>query len=109
MVAGIWGQLAGFSLSVLIVTDVVLLSAVMRISRLMSRMARLAREDEVSLLFCGEQKSLASGVPMANILFTGRPVSMIILPLMLYHQFQLFLCAALAPRYAEGAALEKAR
>ena len=46
---------------------------------------------------------------MANILFAGRRVSMIILPLMLYYQFQLFLCAALAPRHAAGAALEKAK
>lgn len=108
MVAGIWGQLDGFSLSVLVITDIALLSAVMLISNLMGRMARLPHEDEVSLLFCGAQKSLASGVPLANILFAGHPVSMIILPLMLYHQFQLFLCAAMAPRYAERAALQKA-
>lgn len=103
MVAGIWGQLDGLSLSALIVADVVLLSAVILLSKQMSRLARLSHEDEVSLLFCGAQKSLASGVPMANILFVGGPVSMIILPLMLYHQFQLFLCAAMAPGYAERA------
>jgi sodium/bile acid cotransporter 7 len=43
----------------------------------------------LSLLFRGSQKSLASGVPMADILFAGHTTCFIILPLMLYHQFQL--------------------
>jgi sodium/bile acid cotransporter 7 len=87
-------------LSLLIGLDLVLLLLVMVIVRRMGRMAGLSREDEVSLLFCGSQKSLASGVPIANILFAGSATGLIILPLMLYHQFQLFLCAAIAQRYA---------
>jgi len=39
-------------------------------------------------------------VPMANILFAGHATGLIILPLMLYHRFQLFVCAAIAQRYA---------
>ena len=100
VVAGIWGRLDGTTLSVLIGLDLILLLLVMVIVRRMGRLAGLSREDEVSLLFCGSQKSLASGVPIANILFVGSATGMIILPLMLYHQFQLFLCAAIAQRYA---------
>lgn len=100
VVAGIWGRLDGTTLSLLIGLDLVLLLLVMVIVRRMGRMAGLSREDEVSLLFCGSQKSLASGVPIANILFAGTATGLIILPLMLYHQFQLFLCAAIAQRYA---------
>jgi sodium/bile acid cotransporter 7 len=50
------------------------------------------------LLFCGSKKSLASGLPMANILFAGRPVGLIVLPLMLFHQIQLVVCAVIAQR-----------
>ena len=51
-------------------------------------------------MFCGSKKSLASGIPMANILFPGQAVGAIVLPLMLFHQIQLFACAWLAQRYA---------
>jgi len=103
VVGGIWGRLDGTTLSLLIGLDLILLLLVMVIVRRMGQMAGLSREDEVSLLFCGSQKSLANGVPMANILFAGHATGLIILPLMLYHQFQLFVCAAIAQRYAAGA------
>ncbi|HEY4193060.1 MAG TPA: bile acid:sodium symporter family protein [Mesorhizobium sp.] len=99
VVAGIWGRLDGMTLSLLIVLDLALLLLVVTIVRRTGRLIGLSREDEVSVLFCGSQKSLASGVPMANILFAGHGTGLIILPLMLYHQFQLFLCAAIAQRY----------
>ena len=51
-------------------------------------------------MFCGSKKSLASGLPMASVLFAGQPVGLIVLPLMLFHQIQLMACAALARRYA---------
>jgi sodium/bile acid cotransporter 7 len=102
VVAGIWGRLDGTTLSLLVVLDLVLLFLVMVILRRTGRLVGLSREDEVSLLFCGSQKSLASGVPIANILFVGHATGLIILPLMLYHQFQLFVCAAIAQRYVAG-------
>jgi sodium/bile acid cotransporter 7 len=103
MVAGIWNQIDGRALALLIVMCIVLLVAVILTMQWIGRLAGLNREDSISLLFCGSQKSLASGVPMANILFAGSPVSMIILPIMLYHQFQLLLCAAIASRYTKTA------
>ena len=50
------------------------------------------------MLFCGSKKSLVSGVPMAGALFPPAQVGMIILPLMIFHQLQLFVCAWLANR-----------
>lgn len=102
VIGGIWSRLDASTLGILITIDLTLLLAVMFIVRRAGKFAGLAREDEVSLLFCGSQKSLASGVPMANILFAGHATGFIILPLMLYHQFQLFLCAAIAQRFAAG-------
>jgi sodium/bile acid cotransporter 7 len=50
-------------------------------------------------VFCGSKKSLASGLPMASVLFAGQSLGLIVLPLMLFHQMQLMVCAALARRY----------
>jgi solute carrier family 10 (sodium/bile acid cotransporter), member 7 len=62
------------------------------------RLAGLPRADRLALFFCGSKKSLASGLPMANILFAGHPTGLIVLPLMLFHQLQLFVCAVIAQR-----------
>ena len=38
---------------------------------------------------------------MANILFPPASVGILVLPLMLFHQIQLMICAVLAQRYAQ--------
>ncbi|HWL83555.1 MAG TPA: bile acid:sodium symporter family protein [Roseomonas sp.] len=103
MVAGIWGQITPTALIAIMVLDSVLLAAVLGATLLASRGLGLNRADEVVAVFCGSKKSIASGIPMANILFPGDLVSMIVLPVMLFHQIQLFVCATLARRYAQRA------
>lgn len=56
------------------------------------------------MVFCGSKKNLASGVPMASVLFPGATVGAVIIPLMLFHRLQLMACAVLARRYADGTA-----
>jgi sodium/bile acid cotransporter 7 len=52
-------------------------------------------------VFCGSKKTLASGVPMAKLIFGAHPgLGLIVLPIMFYHQLQLFVCSILAERYA---------
>ena len=53
----------------------------------------------LAIAFAGCNKSLAAGVPMAGVLFPAATVGFVLLPVMLYHQFQLMVCAALAQRY----------
>ncbi len=64
--------------------------------------ARFAYADRVVVLFCGSKKSLATGLPMASVLFAGQPVGLIVLPLMIFHQIQLIVCAVLAQRLARA-------
>jgi sodium/bile acid cotransporter 7 len=64
-------------------------------------MLGFSTEDEVTIVFCGSKKSLASGVPMAKVLFAAHTVGVMLLPLMLFHQIQLMVCAVLAQRYAK--------
>ncbi|MET0439038.1 MAG: bile acid:sodium symporter family protein [Devosia sp.] len=98
VVAGIWEQVGLTSLTIIILADIVLLAVVMVTTWWVGRAVGLDHGDRMTLFFCGSKKSLASGLPMANILFAGQAVSMIILPLMLFHQIQLFVCAIIAQR-----------
>jgi sodium/bile acid cotransporter 7 len=58
------------------------------------------RADLLALFYCGSTKSLATGLPMAGILFAGQDISLIVLPLMLFHLIQLVICALISQRYA---------
>jgi len=59
------------------------------------------KEDEITIVFCGSKKSLASGIPMASVIFPVSIMGIIVLPLMIFHQVQLMVCAVLAARYAK--------
>ena len=100
MVEGIWRTVPLSDLGTLVVVDGVLLAAVLLITTWGSRLLGFNKADEVTIVFCGSKKTLASGIPMANVLFAGPAVGMVVLPLMIFHQMQLMVCAALARRYA---------
>ena len=98
VVAGIWSQVDRLSLGLIVVLDCLMLAIALVATKLVGQLAGLSYADGLVLLFCGSKKSLASGLPMANILFAGRPVGLIVLPLMLFHQIQLVVCAVIAQR-----------
>ncbi|WP_424032330.1 bile acid:sodium symporter family protein [Methylocella sp.] len=100
MVAGVWSQLSWRSLALVLALDCVILATALIATTLLSRRLGFSKQDEIAIVFCGSKKSMASGIPMANILFPGQAISLIVLPLMLFHQAQLFACAVLAQRYA---------
>jgi sodium/bile acid cotransporter 7 len=100
VVSGIWHQLDPSRLGILLAVNVALLAAVLGLTTAASRLLGFSRDDEVTIVFCGSKKSLASGLPMATVLLAGQQVGLLVLPLMLFHQVQLMACAALARRYA---------
>ncbi|WPP03141.1 bile acid:sodium symporter family protein [Methylocella tundrae] len=104
MVAGVWSQLSWQSLALVLALDLLILFAVLLITTFASRRLGFSKEDEIAIVFCGSKKSMASGIPMANILFPGQALGLLVLPLMLFHQVQLFACAILAQRYARRSA-----
>jgi sodium/bile acid cotransporter 7 len=103
MVAGIWHQLDIAMLLRLALVNAALLALVLVTTTIVSRRLGFSRADEITIVFCGSKKSLASGVPIASVLFAGSSVGLVVLPLMLFHQFQLMVCAALARHYADSA------
>ncbi len=99
VIGGIWHRLVLADLVMVLVVSAVMLGAVMLSAWVVARQAGLTVEDQIVVLFCGSKKSLVSGVPMASALFPAAAAGPIILPLMLFHQLQLMVCAVVAQRY----------
>ncbi|CBJ81438.1 putative membrane protein [Xenorhabdus bovienii SS-2004] len=100
VVEGIWHKIDAYSLMIIGVVCCVLLTMILMINVYSSRLFGFSKEDEITIVFCGSKKSLANGVPMANVLFPAPMVGVMLLPLMIFHQIQLMVCAVLARRYA---------
>lgn len=100
VVQGVWAQLPPARLLVLALVLAAILAVALLVTTFGARLMGFSKEDEIAIVFCGSKKSLASGVPMANVLFAGPAVGLTVLPLMIFHQIQLMVCAALARRYA---------
>ncbi|GBE63963.1 putative Na+-dependent transporter [Mycobacterium sp. MFM001] len=98
MVERIWLSVGVWRVVAVAVASAVLLGLVLAFTWLTGRLAGLERGDAIVLLFCGSKKSLASGLPMALVLFPAATVGVIMLPLMLFHQIQLLVCAVIASR-----------
>ena len=97
---GIWSMVGPRDIAMVVAVCLVVLAAVLWLSWHVARWAGFNREDAIAIQFCGTKKSLASGLPMATVLFAGQPIGLIMLPLMIFHQAQLMACSALASRYA---------
>ncbi|MEV7344556.1 bile acid:sodium symporter family protein [Streptomyces sp. NPDC093544] len=97
MVHGIWHQVSAFRLAGLLVVEAVLLAVLLTVTWYGAKVLGFNREDRITIQFAGSKKSLASGLPMASVLF-GAHASLAVLPLMLFHQMQLMVCAVIAKR-----------
>ncbi|MGN6319568.1 bile acid:sodium symporter family protein [Trinickia sp.] len=97
---GLWRHLSLGALAGLFLVNAVLLAAALAITSIVSKRLGFNREDRITIVFCGSKKSLASGIPMAKVIFASQAVGAVVLPLMLFHQMQLMVCAALAQRWA---------
>jgi sodium/bile acid cotransporter 7 len=100
MIQGVWSRLGVSELVTLLFICAALLALVLAILALASRALGFNKEDEIAIVFCGTKKSLATGIPMASVLFSGATLAAAVIPLMLYHQIQLMAAAWLARRYA---------
>lgn len=104
---GLWTH---YGIGILVQTfagTLLILSVALSVSFCISRICRFCKEDEITTVFCGSKKTLASGVPMAKVIFGAAAlagdsdIGLIVLPIMFYHQLQLLVCTILANRYAK--------
>ncbi|AXY58395.1 bile acid:sodium symporter [Acinetobacter chinensis] len=96
VVAGLWHQVSWQTLLLLTVICSLFLTVIMLLALYIPKWLGFNREDQITVFFCGSKKTLASGVPMAQILFAGQPLGMIVLPIMIFHQIQLMVCGIIA-------------
>ncbi|WEN16781.1 bile acid:sodium symporter [Rhodanobacter sp. AS-Z3] len=102
VVEGLWHDTPISALLSTLAMCGLLLALVMPTLTWAARRLGFSREDEITIVFCGSKKSMASGIPMAKILFAGQlgGLGALVLPLMIFHQLQLMVCAVVARRYA---------
>jgi sodium/bile acid cotransporter 7 len=99
---GLWQQLPPAVLGTLALAVAALLVIALLVTTFGARGFGLGHADEVAVVFCGSQKSLVAGIPIASVLFAGPMLSIVVLPIMLYHPMQLVVGAWLARRYANS-------
>lgn len=97
--AGTWHSLTGMMGVNLLLVCGLLLACAMLLIHVLIRLMGFNRADSIAIQFVGSKKSVATGLPMARILFAGSSLGLITLPLMLFHQIQLMVCATLARRW----------
>lgn len=100
--ADIWSSLTVWSVLALVAVCAVLLAIAFGWMWGLGRVLGFSRPDRIAMLFCGSNKSLASGLPIASVLFPGDTVALLVLPLMLYHQLQIIVGAFIAGRLARA-------
>ena len=102
VVAGLWQQVSGITLIYLTLACSVLLTIVMLLALYLPKWLGFNQADQITIFFCSSKKTLASGVPMAQILFIGQPLGMIVLPIMIFHQIQLMVCGVIANQWSKS-------
>ncbi|GAA4802493.1 bile acid:sodium symporter family protein [Tomitella cavernea] len=101
MNAHIWSSTSAAQIFIVVGLSCAMLAFVLGVTAFAGRAMGFSWPDQIVIIFCGSKKSLASGLPMATVLFSGGTVGLIVLPLMIFHQIQLVVCAMLAPKFAE--------
>ncbi|MBM4632496.1 bile acid:sodium symporter [Rhodococcus hoagii] len=97
----IWSTVTVLEVAAVVAVCCGILAVVLGATAFAGRKLGFSLPDRIVIIFCGSKKSLATGLPMASVLFAGQPVGLIVLPLMIFHQIQLIVCAALAQHYAK--------
>ena len=103
VVDGVWTSISLWDLAFLVVFAAAFVTFMLWLTRKTSQKMGFNRADTIAIEFCGSKKSLATGLPMASVIFAsgGASLGLLILPLMIYHQVQLMMCSWLAARYAQ--------
>jgi sodium/bile acid cotransporter 7 len=101
---GVWSGHGAGQVVLIAFVCAVLFTLVMVLTAAAARALAFPREDRLAAIFCGSKKTLASGVPMAKLIFGAHPgMGLILLPIMIYHPLQLIVCGVLAQRWGRAA------
>ncbi|WP_370592525.1 bile acid:sodium symporter family protein [Rothia sp. ZJ1223] len=107
MVDGVWTHVSPPQLLVLVGLSILLVLGMLALTNSVGQRLGFSRADRIAIQFCGTKKSLATGLPMAAIIFGSASLGLLILPLMIFHQVQLMICAGRAAAYAKANNIEQ--
>lgn len=99
IVMGVWSSVSWVAIVGICIGSVIGIYAMLWLTSWTGRRLGFDYKDQVAIQFCGTKKSLASGLPIAAVLFSGG-AGLIIVPLMIFHQIQLMICSGRAAKYA---------
>ncbi len=106
--AHVWQSTGALPLLVALSVSVLLLAAALSTTSMICRALGFSDEERIAAVFCGSKKSLAAGVPMARMIFGARgDLSLLLLPILLYHALQLFVAGFLAARWARRDSVQR--
>ncbi|MCO5240380.1 MAG: bile acid:sodium symporter [Chitinophagaceae bacterium] len=99
---GIFSGIQWSDLGLMGVITIILFFGLYAIIYLLSRLLAFNREDRITALFCGSKKSLVHGTVFSKVLFSNASFAgFMLLPLMLFHAFQIFVISYIAGRFAQ--------
>lgn len=101
VVAGLWSHTQPAVLASLFGICAFFLTIALISTLVVARLLGFSKEDEITIVFCGSKKSLASGAPMAKVLFSASAFGTMVLPIIIYNQMQIFVCSFIARAYAK--------
>jgi solute carrier family 10 (sodium/bile acid cotransporter), member 7 len=97
--SGIFRTVNPWTFAVLLVIVILLFFSVFGMTAFTGKKLGFRREDRITLQFSGTKKSLVHGTVFANVLFSGMTgTGILLLPIMMYHAFQLFFISMVASR-----------
>nr|WP_279671373.1 bile acid:sodium symporter family protein [Flexivirga meconopsidis] len=95
-----WKRLDWWEILQMLAMSVTVLLVILPLSRWIAVRLGFDRGDAIAIQFCGSKKALATGLPIATILFSGNALGLVMVPLIIFHQVQLVGCSWLANHYA---------
>lgn len=96
---GVFEEIGWIELSFVGCAVITLFLTIYFLINIISKKLGFSREDRITSLFCGSKKSLIHGTVFSNVLFAGMSsASLFLIPLMIYHAFQLFFISIMAQR-----------
>lgn len=101
VLVGVWTSHGFGTLGAVLIVSALLFFVVMGVSSLGAKALNFPEEDRIAAMFCASKKSMATGVPMAQLMFTdAATLGLVVLPILMYHSFQLIVAGVLASRWS---------
>lgn len=96
---GVFNTISWLQLSLIGVGVIALFLFIFYLINFTTKKLNFSREDRITALFCGSKKSLVHGTVFSNVLFAGMSsASLFLVPVMIYHAFQLSFISIVAQR-----------